>query len=162
MQRPDPVRVLGLQDVLHQFFPMKKMIFHLAAIGLLFGAGCAVSSAPSSAPWPIANSSEIQTRKWSGAVDKMPIGAPRFHLLGEIYVGNEGIEVTLSPAAPAGISPPILILELSLVQHPGYFPQRLKWVEVRYDEIPAAAEWTEVRIRYNGQIVEVVPVKTVY
>lgn len=141
---------------------MKKSIFYLIASGLLFEAGCVVGPALSSTPSPTANSSEIQTRKWSGAIDKMPMGAPRFHLRGEIYVGNEGMEATLSPAATSGIGPRILILELSLVQHPGYFPQVLRWVEVRYDEIPAAAEWAEVRIRYNGNIVGVVAVKTVY
>ena len=71
-------------------------------------------------------------RAW---VNLMPPRPDDFHVIGGVEVGNPGITATLTKRHPQGINPKILLLDLSLVQQPGVWPQVVTCALARYDEI---------------------------
>ena len=51
---------------------------------------------------------------------------------GEVWVGNPGVEVSLSYAVPQGVNPTILLLRVDLAQRPGMWPQVMTWKPCEY------------------------------
>src|SRR5580704_14551121 len=76
--------------------------------------------------------------------------APRplhsFHVIGEVFVGNPGVDVFLTPKEPQGINPQIFLMDLHKFQRPGIWPQHTTWVATRYERIlgPNDPKYTDV------------------
>lgn len=106
----------------------------------------------------------MDTRNWYAWINLMPPKPDDFHVTGEVFVGNPGIQAELTPREPQGINPAILLLDLHLVQRPGMWPQVMTWVQARYDLIlsPTSQRYTEVEIFSNGASIARVPVDTVH
>lgn len=68
-------------------------------------------------------------------VNLMPPQPDDFHVIGGVQVGNPGVVAALTKRHPQGFNPQILILDLSLIQQPGLWPQIVTCAQARYDEI---------------------------
>ena len=77
----------------------------------------------------------METRNWYAWINTMPPKPDDFHIIGEVFVGNPGVEALLTPKQPQGINPRIFLLDLHLIQKPGMWPQVMTWVQARYDFI---------------------------
>jgi len=89
-------------------------------------------------------------KDWYAWINNQPIGPPSFHLIGGIEVGNPGIEVVVTKRSPAGINPSILMLDISLYQKPGMWPQVMTCASAIYDEVIRKPHtYTAVQI-FNG------------
>lgn len=91
-------------------------------------------------------------KDWYAWINRQPVGPPRFHLEGGVEVGNPGVELLLTKRIPQGINPSILLLDLSLSQKPGMWPQVITCATARYDEVlvPGSPGYTAVEIFENG------------
>lgn len=72
-----------------------------------------------------------------------------FHLTGEVYVSNPGVDPLLVIAEPQGVNPKILILDLYLCQKSGIWPQVFVWKTVRYEK-KIKEGYSQVVIRCDG------------
>ena len=105
----------------------------------------------------------MDTKNWYAWINLMPPPPDDFHVIGEIFVGNPGVEALLCVKEPQGINPAILLLDLHLVQKPGMWPQVMTWVQARYDKIlrPRSTKYTQVEIFLNGVSIVQTPVEEV-
>jgi hypothetical protein len=92
----------------------------------------------------------VQTADWYAWLNRMPPGPPSFHMTGTVLLPHPGYEARLVKAAPQGINIRELILDLLLQERPGFWPQVVTPVSVRYDEAPAGIDYTGVLIRIPG------------
>ena len=99
-----------------------------------------------------------KTRDWYAWIDLMPPGPKSFHIVGEVYVQNPGVEPLLVPKEPQGINPAILLMDLYLCQRPGLWPQVLVWKPVRYDKVAPGTSYTQVQIFCGDEMIADVPV----
>jgi len=98
----------------------------------------------------------VDTAEWYAWLNKMPPGPPSFHITGLVYLPTPGYDVRLVRAAPQGINPKDLILDLEVTPRTGFWPQVVSPVTVRYDERPAGVEYTSVLVREpDGDAVQV-------
>jgi hypothetical protein len=68
-------------------------------------------------------------------------------VMGQVAVGNPGIKAVLSYAEPQGIDPEVLLLNLTLRQRPGVWPQVGTWVPARYTAVLIkSGDYGEVQI----------------
>ncbi len=90
---------------------------------------------------------------WHAWINQMPPPPDHFHAVGDVEVGNPGIEVFLTVKVPQGINPAILQLDLHLVQKPGMWPQVTTCLQARFDRvlIPGSTLYTAVEIFHQGQ-----------
>lgn len=72
------------------------------------------------------------TRDWYAWNDLQPPIPDYFHITGEVFVPNPGVDPLLVPTVPQGFNPKILLLDLYLCQKPGIWPQVMVWKPVRY------------------------------
>lgn len=77
---------------------------------------------------------DSESRDWYAWNDLMPPAPDYFHITGEVYVANPGVDPLLVVAEPQGINPRILLLDLYLCQKPGFWPQVFVWKSVRLDK----------------------------
>lgn len=92
----------------------------------------------------------VDTGDWYAWINRMPPGPPSFHVVGTVVVGHPGIDAQLVRAAPQGINPAELILDLVLTERPGTWPQVVTSLSVRYDEQTLGVAYTGVLIRVPG------------
>jgi hypothetical protein len=94
----------------------------------------------------------MKTRNWHAWINAMPPGPNNLHVVGEVLVGNPGIQGELTIRQPQGINPAILLLDLHLVQRPGMWPQVMTWKQVRFDKVmvPRTPRYTEVQVFAGG------------
>lgn len=94
----------------------------------------------------------MDTRDWYAWIDLMPPKPDHFHVIGEVFAGNPGLQAELCPKEPQGINPDVLLLDLHLVQRPGDWPQMMTWKQARYDKIlgPRSPRYKEVEIFHRG------------
>lgn len=94
-------------------------------------------------------------RDWYAWLNTMPPPPDDFHVIGDVTVGNPGVEAVLTMSEPQGINASILMLDLNLVQKPGIWPQVISCAQARFDRIlpPNSTRYTSVEIRSNGQLV---------
>ena len=86
----------------------------------------------------------------------MPPGPVTFHISGLVFLPTPGYEVRLVPAAPQGINPTDLILDLQVTPRTGFWPQVVTPVTVRYDQRPAGVEYRTVLVREpDGDAVQI-------
>ena len=57
----------------------------------------------------------METKNWSTWINLMPPKPDDFHVVGEVFVANPGIETLLCVKEPQGINPNILLLDLHLI-----------------------------------------------
>ena len=94
----------------------------------------------------------MDTKNWYSWINLMPPKPDDFHVIGEVFVGNPGVQAELCAREPQGINPNILLLDLHLVQRPGMWPQVMTWVQCRYDKVlsPNSPRFTDVEVFHNG------------
>jgi hypothetical protein len=100
----------------------------------------------------------VETRDWYAWINLMPPPPDDFHVTGEVYVPNLGVDPILTPKVPQGINPQILLLDLTLVQQPGIWPQVLVWKQARYDKVPSSVRYTQVQIFCGDEVIADIPV----
>ncbi|MHB9363552.1 hypothetical protein [Mesorhizobium sp. LNJC403B00] len=96
----------------------------------------------------------MNTRNWYAWINTMPPKPDDLHVIGEVYVGNPGVEAFLVVREPQGINPKILLLDLHLVQRPGMWPQMMTWIQARYDSVirPGGQEYTGIEIFAESKV----------
>jgi len=99
-----------------------------------------------------------QTRDWYSWNDLRPPLPDYFHLTGEVYVANPGVDPLLVTAEPQGINPRVLLLDLYLCQKSGIWPQVLVWKPVRFEK-KISEGYEQVVIRCDGADVASVEVQ---
>lgn len=92
----------------------------------------------------------VDTVDWYAWMNRMPPGPAAFHLIGTVLVPNPGVTARLTRAEPQGINPAELIVDLVLEQKPGFWPQVVTSVSVRFDEAPSGANYAGVLVRVAG------------
>src|SRR5688572_30073920 len=107
---------------------------------------------------------KVKTRKWYAWLNMEPPPPDDLHAIGEVRVANPGVEAYLTYHTPQGFNPNILLLDLHLVQRPGFWPQVLTWVQARYDRTlhPTEARYTNVTVLYGGAAVASMKVKQIH
>ncbi len=88
----------------------------------------------------------IDSRDWYSWINLMPPPPDEFHIVGEVYVSNPGVDPLLTPKQPQGINPDILLMDLYLCQKPGIWPQVFVWKPVRYDKVLQGTKYTQVQV----------------
>jgi hypothetical protein len=104
---------------------------------------------------------DIKTRDWYAWLNLMPPPPDDFHVVGEVYVPNPGVDPFLTPKNPQGINPQILLLDLYLIQRPGIWPQVFVWKQARYDKI-GGARYTQVQVFCGDELIADIPVQEVH
>ena len=95
---------------------------------------------------------DLKTRDWYAWNDFQPPKPDYFHIVGEVYVPNPGVNPLLVPTEPQGINPSILLLELYLCQASGLWPQIFVWKSVRYDK-KITDGYSSFEIRCDGNVI---------
>jgi hypothetical protein len=105
----------------------------------------------------------MKTQSWYAWLDLTPPKPDEFHVVGDIFVSNPGIQASLHKKNPQGINPKILLLDLLLIQQPGMWPQVMTWVHARYDRVlpPSSPQYESVEIFLDGKSIKKVPVDIV-
>ncbi len=105
----------------------------------------------------------MNTRHWYAWLDLMPPKPDALHVVGDVEVGNPGVQAELHERVPQGFNPAILQLDLHLVQRPGPWPQGVTWTQCRYDRIlrPGMSTCTQVEIFHEGGQIALIDVDTV-
>lgn len=94
-----------------------------------------------------------QCRDWHAWLNTMPPKPDDLHVMGDILVGNPGVQPTLTMREPQGINPTILMLDLHLVQQPGMWPQVMTCASARFDRVmpPKAPNYQSIEIFSEGE-----------
>lgn len=93
-------------------------------------------------------------KDWYAWINTQPMNPPSFHLIGGIEVGNPGVDVLLTKRSPGGPDPSILMLDVSLYQKPGMWPQVMTCASARYDEVLGKAQpYKAVQIFHEGAVI---------
>jgi len=89
------------------------------------------------------------SRDWYAWIDVTP--PPNLHVVGDVLVGNPGVEALLTMKEPQGGDPALLLLDLHLTQKPGMWPQVKTWIQARYDRTlpPVGARYVGVQVLLN-------------
>ena len=103
-----------------------------------------------------------ETRDWISWINLQPPGPFDFHVHGEVYVPNPGVEPILSPKTPPGINPRILDLDLFLIQKPGIWPQMLVWKAAEYHKFLHNNRFDWVNIYCDGDLIATIEVEEFY
>jgi hypothetical protein len=101
-----------------------------------------------------------ETQGWYAWLDQMPPGPQKLFVIGEVLVGNPGVEVRLVRKAPQGFNPVILLLDLEMRQLPGMWPMVMTWKPVRYEE-EAMVDFQEVGVFCGDAMIAQIPVDIV-
>jgi len=104
----------------------------------------------------------IDTSDWYAWIDQMPPGPPSFHVRGVVTMPTPGYAVQLQPAAPQGINPKDLILDLKIERLPGVWPQVVTTFEARYDQADLALVYESALIRLPDGSALPLKVETVF
>lgn len=97
---------------------------------------------------PTPGTPAITTADWSAWVNTMPPGPAAFHVTGTVNLPSAGYDAKLVYAAPQGINPRQLILDLVVTpKKGGVHAQAVTPVTVRYDKSPYDGLYQSVMIR---------------
>jgi len=121
----------------------------LTAFAMLRGHVVGSASVPiqPSHEHPQKDPAAVDTTGWYSWLNRMPGALPSFHVSGVVHLPTPGYEARLVKAAPQGINPRELILDLKITPLPGTWPQVVTSTSVRYDEGSPAIEYTGVLVR---------------
>jgi hypothetical protein len=117
-------------------------------------------------PSPFLHSSTISakgvvTKDWYAWLNIMPPGPKQLHVIGDVQVGNPGVDAILVEHEPQGINPTILLLDLVLIQQPGIWPQHVVWKQVRYNKLGKNPAYGSVEILHDGASVASIKVEII-
>lgn len=106
----------------------------------------------------------MNNKDWYAWINQMPPKPDDFHVVGQVLVGNPGIQAQLSIKEPQGINPNMLLLDLHLVQQPGMWPEVMTWVQARFDRVltPNSLIYAEVGVFLNGESIAQIEVDSVH
>lgn len=104
------------------------------------------------------------TRDWYAWINFMPPKPDEFHAVGEVLVGNPGVQAELCARESGGSSATTLLLDLHLVQRPGMWPQVVTWVQCRYQKVltPGKPKYDSVEVFYDGASIAKIEVDEVH
>lgn len=102
-----------------------------------------------------------KTREWYAWNNMQPPEPNDFHIRGEVEVPNPGVRAVLTRSNPQGINARVLLLDLTLVQRPGYWPRTIVWTVAEYDEVIGAEGYTQADILSEGTVIASTPVKNI-
>ncbi len=88
----------------------------------------------------------VQTRNWYAWNNRMPPPPDELNVVGQVYVGNPGVDPLLTVRSGSAPGSPALELDLWLCQKPGIWPMVMTWKEVRYSEVLTAGAYARVRV----------------
>lgn len=91
--------------------------------------------------------SVVDTSDWYAWVNRMPPGPASFHVTGTVHLPSPGYDASLHAAAPQGINPADLILDLRITRRPGVWPQVVTAASVRYDVTDYGGPYQSVLVR---------------
>jgi hypothetical protein len=93
----------------------------------------------------------IANRDWYAWIDEMPPPPNHLHVVGDVFVGNPGVEALLTMKEPQGTDPAVLLLDLHLVQRPGMWSPVMTWIQARYDRTlpPGGPRFVGVQVLLN-------------
>lgn len=108
----------------------------------------------------VVSAAMIETRDWFAWNNVDSPAAPRFHLTGEVYVPNPGVDAVLVPRVSPEMNPTVLLLDVVPKQAPGLWPSVFVWAPARCDKVPGY--FRHVRILFAGEVIADVPVQDVH
>jgi hypothetical protein len=88
-------------------------------------------------------------------IDAMPGSPPRLIVTGEIEVPTTGWKVGMSRQVPQGVNPKILLLKVHADPPEGPAGQIVLKLPLRYEELAAPGQFTQVTILYENESVTV-------
>jgi hypothetical protein len=103
------------------------------------------------------SSQQATTSDWSAWINRMPPGASSFHVQGTVSAPTPGYQAELRRAAPQGINPRDLILDLKLSEKPGVWPEVVTPIPVSYVEPEYKGNFSSVLVRLPSR--EGIPLK---
>jgi hypothetical protein len=104
----------------------------------------------------------IDTSDWHAWINRMSPGPASFHVIGTVTMPNPGYEVRLVEAAPQGINPKDLILDLVIRKLPGIWPQYVAAIPVRFDQTPIKVDYDSVLVRISNGTSVPIKVETAF
>lgn len=112
----------------------------------------------------LSSASATETKDWYAWIDLMPPKPDNLHVIGDVFVGNPGIEANLYVKEPQGVNPNILQLDLYLVQKTGYWIQVMTWIQARFDKVitPDSIKYNQIEIFLDNESIAKIPVEEVH
>lgn len=104
-----------------------------------------------------------KTKDWDAWIDLMPgPKSPTLHVKGSVETTSGNQFPELSEAIPQGINPKILILVLGIKStgNPGTDP--VEYRPATFSKPAKKGQYSQVDIRWEGDIIESIPVKEVH
>jgi hypothetical protein len=100
------------------------------------------------------------TKDWYAWNDLEPPPPFSFHITGSIQVPNPGVLAFLHKRIPQGINSSIILLQLELIQLPGFWPAVMTDRDVRYDEVFSSQnqKYATAEIFVGNTVIHKVPV----
>lgn len=138
-----------------------KILAFAAAIGavLVLGSHGPVVAKPDGLELAMARVSRDygppKTKDWASWENRMPqIGGanPTLYVTGKVKVPGTQYKPVLTPAAPQGINPKILLLNLAIAGQ-GLAEGGKTWRDVRYEVPVTAGQYTQVSILFQGEMI---------
>lgn len=95
----------------------------------------------------------LDAKNWGAWINRMPPGPASLHVVGNLMLSNPGQVPVLKPATPQGTNERVLILDLTMDQKPGMWPQVILPGQARYDapNYTTKPPHSQVTIRTGGQ-----------
>ena len=103
-----------------------------------------------------------KTTNWHAWINKMPPKPDDLHVTGQVEVPNLGVVAELIYRVPQGINEKYLLLDLVLIQKPGFWPQIPTLATARYDQTPPMAEYESVEVFCGTNSVATMKVEVVH
>lgn len=152
LQVPKPVRHhLGDLKLGPKHGKTTLTAFVMLGMELLGSASLDVSNLGSVFPGPGKDPTvPIDTSEWYAWISRMPPGPASFHVSGTVTMPTPGYDVRLVEAAPQGINPKDLILDLVIKKLPGIWPQHVASIPVRFDQTPLKVDYDSVLVRISS------------
>lgn len=122
----------------------------------------AAKEAPTPRPACVLPCQGVETRDWAAWNDLMPPKPDFVHVIGEVQVGNPGVDVELVPRPKQGKSKSTLLLDLLLIQRPGIWPQVVTWKQAHYRRILTGSGYKKVEIYCGDEVVATIDVQDVH
>jgi hypothetical protein len=89
------------------------------------------------------------------------VAGSTLYVTGKVSVPGTQYKPVLTPAAPQGINPKILLLDLA-IEGQGKAEGGKSWRDVRYETQVTAGQYVQVSILFNGSMIENLDVTAAY
>jgi len=103
-----------------------------------------------------------KTKDWYAWLNLMPPAPNDFHVIGDVLVPNPGVRAMLIPKEPQVVDRRILLMDLYLIQQPGYWIQVVNWIQAKYDRVVKGKPYEKVQIFSDGRLIADIPVEEVH